>query len=128
VFPGGFGAAKNLCSFAEQGAEMSVQEDVAAVLRGFREASKPIGLCCIAPVLAAKTLSPCEVTIGQEGEVAQAIRAWGSTHVERSVVQHHVDIANKLVTTPAYMCEGAPVHEVFAGIDLMVSDVLDQVV
>mmetsp|Transcript_1862 Transcript_1862/g.4246 ORF Transcript_1862/g.4246 Transcript_1862/m.4246 type:complete len:253 (-) Transcript_1862:74-832(-) len=128
VFPGGFGAAKNLSSFAVEGASMSVQEDVASVLRSFRAANKPIGLCCIAPVLAAKTLAGCEVTVGAEGEVPQAIRSWGATHVPREVSEVHLDQANKLITTPAYMCGDAPIHKVFEGIDNMVAGVLDQVV
>jgi len=33
--PGGFGAAKNWCDFAVKGAEMTVQEDVEAVLKDF---------------------------------------------------------------------------------------------
>lgn len=56
VFPGGFGAAKNLSDFGFKGAEMSVDPEVERVIREFHAAGKPIALCCIAPVLAAKVL------------------------------------------------------------------------
>ena len=49
VFPGGFGAAKNLSSFAHS-AEPSVDPEVARVLRQCLEAGKPMALCCIGNV------------------------------------------------------------------------------
>ena len=54
LIPGGFGAAKNLCTFGFDGADMTVHEDIEKVLRDFRSADKVIGLTCIAPVIAAK--------------------------------------------------------------------------
>jgi enhancing lycopene biosynthesis protein 2 len=53
VFPGGFGAAKNLSDFASAGAKTRVNADVARLLREVHASGKPIGLACIAPVLAA---------------------------------------------------------------------------
>ncbi|XP_012926823.1 ES1 protein homolog, mitochondrial isoform X2 [Heterocephalus glaber] len=43
IFPGGFGAAKNLSTFAVDGKDCRVNEDVARVLREFHAAGKPIG-------------------------------------------------------------------------------------
>ncbi len=56
MFPGGFGAAKNLSDFGFKGADMAVDPEVARVLKEFHAAGKPIALCCIAPILAAKVL------------------------------------------------------------------------
>lgn len=39
------------------------------------------------------------------------------------VQEIHTDTKNKIVTTPAFMCE-APLHEIFDGIGAMVSKVL----
>ncbi|XP_056321878.1 glutamine amidotransferase-like class 1 domain-containing protein 3, mitochondrial isoform X1 [Danio aesculapii] len=64
IFPGGFGAAKNLCSWAVNGKDCSVNDQVKAVLQAFHAEKKPIGLCCISPVLAAKVFPGCEVTVG----------------------------------------------------------------
>ncbi|XP_036302018.1 glutamine amidotransferase-like class 1 domain-containing protein 3, mitochondrial isoform X2 [Pipistrellus kuhlii] len=102
IFPGGFGAAKNL-------------------------------LCCIAPVLAAKVLPGVEVTVGHEQEeggkwpyagTAEAIKAMGAKHCVKGVTEAHVDQKNKLVTTPAFMCETA-LHHIHDGIGAMVKKVLE---
>ncbi|XP_072178040.1 glutamine amidotransferase-like class 1 domain-containing protein 3, mitochondrial [Diadema setosum] len=132
VFPGGFGAAKNLSNFAVEGSKCTVIPDVERVLKEFHQAKKPIGLCCIAPVLAAKVLPGCSVTVGHESEeggkwpyagTAGAIKEIGSKHVSKDVTEAHVDEENKIVTAPAYMCETG-VHEVFDGIGQMVSNVI----
>jgi enhancing lycopene biosynthesis protein 2 len=132
VFPGGFGAAKNLCSFAKQGEQMTVSDDVAAVIRAFHSAGKAIGLVCIAPVMGAKVLGTraggpgCEVTIGIEngpggkGGVSSAIESWGSVSVPKPVEQAHVDTKRKVYSAPAYMDDGATPAQVFAGISAMV--------
>ncbi|XP_061548888.1 glutamine amidotransferase-like class 1 domain-containing protein 3, mitochondrial [Phycodurus eques] len=131
IFPGGFGAAKNLCTWAVQGKDCSVNGEVKAALEAFRGEGKPIGLCCIAPVLAAKVFPGCEVTVGLENDdkypnttdTAAAIKQLGCEHVSAAVSRSHVDRKNKLVTTCAFMCD-APIHEVFDGIGSMVQDVL----
>eukprot|EP01094_Clydonella_sp_ATCC50884_P009078 TRINITY_DN1860_c0_g1_i2.p1 TRINITY_DN1860_c0_g1~~TRINITY_DN1860_c0_g1_i2.p1 ORF type:complete len:247 (+),score=74.87 TRINITY_DN1860_c0_g1_i2:41-781(+) len=124
IFPGGFGAAKNLSSFAFEGDKYTVKEDVESVVKAFHSAGKPIGMCCISPVIAAKVLKGCSVTIGNDTDVAGAIESVGAQHVSKDVHQAHVDAANKLVTAPAYMYGDAPVHEVAEGIDRMVEEVL----
>lgn len=127
VFPGGFGAAKNLCDFAEKGAACSVQPDVARVLREFHGAKKPIGLCCIAPVLAARVLGTaaggpgCTLTIGSDAGTAAALSKMGATNIERRVDEALVDATNLIVSTPAYMCDSGP-SGVFTGIGAMVDE------
>ncbi|XP_073330248.1 glutamine amidotransferase-like class 1 domain-containing protein 3, mitochondrial [Pagrus major] len=131
IFPGGFGAAKNLCTWAVQGKDCSVNDEVKAALQAFHTEGKPIGLCCISPVLAAKVFPGCEVTVGVEKDdkypdttgTADAINQLGCKHVSKSVSESHVDEKNKLVTTSAFMCN-APIHEIFDGIGAMVKDVL----
>ena len=51
---GGFGAAKNLSSWAVDGVDCTVDFDVKRVVGEFHGAKKAIGACCIAPVLMAK--------------------------------------------------------------------------
>src|SRR4051794_37411491 len=68
VFPGGFGAAKNLSDFASKGASCSVHPEVQRIVREMHGSGKPVGLACIAPVLAAQVLgeqSP-QLTIGPD--------------------------------------------------------------
>lgn len=133
VFPGGFGAAKNLCTFAADGADCSVDPDAARVIREFHAAGKPIGMCCIAPVLGAKVLGKraggpgVSVTVGDDAGAGAAIGAMGSVAVVRPVERACVDEANRMVTAPAYMYGDAPVHAVFDGIGEMIRGVLDRV-
>jgi len=128
VFPGGFGAAKNLCNFATKGGECEVNPDVERIIRGFHNAKKPIALCCIAPVLAARVLGTrmngpgCTVTIGADAATADAIRTMGSQAVGRSVLESCTDMKHKIVTSPAYMFDNAKPHEVFQGIGRMIDD------
>jgi enhancing lycopene biosynthesis protein 2 len=54
VFPSGYGAAKNPSDYTFKGSECSVYPDVARLAREMHAAPKPIGVICIAPVIAAK--------------------------------------------------------------------------
>ncbi len=131
-FPGGFGAAKNLCDFATKGADCEVRPDVERLIQGFHGAGKPVGMCCIAPVLAAKVLGTknggpgVSVTIGDDAQTAGAIEQMGSTNVAKAVTEACVDTANHLITAPAYMCDAAP-HEVYEGIGEMVDRTLARI-
>lgn len=55
--------------FAVKGGDMTVNSEVERVIKDFHAAKKPIGLCCIAPVLAARVLggSGVTLTLGQTG-------------------------------------------------------------
>lgn len=129
-FPGGFGAAKNLCTFAKDGANMTVHADVDRLIKAFHGAGKPVGLCCIAPVLAAKSLGTkaggpgCTVTLGDDPGVAAAVAGWGSTHQTQSAERACVDAKQNVVTTPAYMYGEATPWQVFQGIGQMVEQTL----
>lgn len=65
---GGFGAAKNLCDWAVKSKNCAVQPDIEKLIKAFHKAGKPLGMCCIAPVLAAKILPGCELTVGHDKE------------------------------------------------------------
>lgn len=124
VFPGGFGAAKNLCNFATSGADMTVIPDVERVLNEFHEAKKPIGLCCISPLLAAKVFPGVEVTVGSSDDpAAQAVNAMGGRHVAKDVNESHTDETNRVITAPAFMYGEAPLHDIFDGIGKMIAGV-----
>lgn len=122
IFPGGFGAAKNLCSFAFDGANCSVDPEVERVLMTFQEAKKPIGILCIAPVMGAKILG-AEVTIGNDKDTAAAICQMGGTHVEKQVTEIHIDEVRNVITTPAYMYD-AGIAQVAEGIEKLVCEVV----
>jgi enhancing lycopene biosynthesis protein 2 len=119
VFPGGFGAAINLCTFAVDGADCTVDPDVEALIAGMLEQHKPIAAICIAPALLARVVGmrriPANLTIGNDATTAEAIRKMGATHCECPVTEMVVDREHKIVSTPAYMLGKGPA-EVYAGI------------
>ena len=118
AFPGGFGAAKNLCNWAEKGAACDVHPEVERVIKEFHQASKPIAAICIAPVLLARVLGKEKVTltIGDDKETAAEIQKTGAIHEDCPVDDYISDRESKIVTTPAYMYDHAKPHEVFKGI------------
>ena len=105
IFPGGFGAAKNLSTVAFKGADAVVIPEVEKAIEQMVELKKPIGALCISPAILAKVLKNVSVTIGSDKGTAEAIEAMGATHVETS----HGDVVfdeDKLVfTTPCYMLD-----------------------
>jgi enhancing lycopene biosynthesis protein 2 len=126
ILPGGYGAAKNLCTFATEGVKLQVNPDVERLVRAMAAAGKPIGFICISPVIAAKVLGSKKVklTIGNDPATAAALNALGAVHVDALVDQIVVDEKNKVVSTPAYML-GPSIAPVSAGIEKLVSAVLE---
>ena len=125
IVPGGFGAAKNLSDFAVKGAECTVQPDVLALAEAFAEASKPVGLMCISPAMAAKIYGPGVIcTIGNDADTATVVNKMGATHQECDVSDIVEDKARKLVSTPAYMLANS-ISEAASGINKMVDRVLE---
>lgn len=131
VMPGGYGVAKNHCTFALEGAEAEIRPDVAAFVRGFFDAGKPVGAICIAPALVALALSgraSAELTLGNDPGIAGAMAALGQHHrATPSAREIIVDEAHKLITTPAYMFDDARLSDVFVGIERCVTEVLTRV-
>ncbi len=105
IFPGGFGAAKNLSSFAVDGPGCTAEPAVEAAIRTMHAAGKPIGALCIAPALLARVLGKVDLTIGSDAGTAAALEAMGARHCPAGHGQVVVDKAHKLVTTPCYMLE-----------------------
>jgi len=129
VLPGGFGAAKNLCSFAFDGPQGSVQPDVLRLVREMAAAKKPICAICIAPTVIAlalgKDLAP-QLTIGTDEGTAQAINGTGSKHVACPVTEFVVDRERRIVSTPAYMLAGS-IAEAATGIEKAVKATIDMI-
>lgn len=126
LLPGGFGAAKNLCTFAVDGDQCTVNEELAAFLRAANGAGVPIGAMCIAPAVLARVfgaeLRP-RVTIGNDVATAGLINNLGARHVDCPVNEAVVDFENRIVTTPAYMVADN-IGEVFDGAAVLVEKLL----
>jgi enhancing lycopene biosynthesis protein 2 len=124
VFPGGFGVAKNLCTFAFDGVKCTVNKDVESAIKSTVVEEKPIGALCISPVLIAKILVDVEVTIGNDEAASSAIETFGATHIEKTHGQIVYDPKYKLVTTPCYMLD-ATIDQIADGADNVVKKILE---
>ena len=119
VFPGGFGVAKNLCSYAFDGVDMKVLPLVEQLIRNAHKEKIPLGGICISPVMIAKVLSRGMMTVGNSRETGSHLESMGVEYSPQDSVDICVDEKNKIVTAPAYMNE-ASVSEVYQGIEKLV--------
>lgn len=126
--PGGFGAAKNLFTFAYKGLDFTVEKDIEAVILNFHNAKKPIGAMCIAPMMLAKVLSSygVEITLGPADNLGCSVEDLFGVRVlvaEKDGVV--VDAKNRVVTTPAYMYGDNTIANVGIGAENMVNAVVE---
>lgn len=128
IFPGGYGAAKNICDFASRGVECAVNPEVERIIKEMHRAQKPLGFICIAPVIAAKVLGALhpELTIGNDKATIGALMEMGARHKICSVDEIVVDENNKIISTPAYML-GPSISCIASGIEKLVLKVLEMI-
>ncbi len=124
IFPGGFGVAKNLCSFAFDGVDCFVNAEVEKAIRDTVVEEKPIGALCISPALITKVLGDVEVTIGEDAETSTAIEKMGGTHVQTTHGEIVVDEKYKIITTPCYMLN-ATIDQIATGAENAVKKLLE---
>ncbi len=105
IFPGGFGAAKNLSTVAFDGADAKVNPEVEDAIKQTLAEHKPIGALCISPAVVAKVIQGVEVTIGNDPGTAEAIEKMGSKHVVSTHGQVVHDHKYNVFTTPCYMLD-----------------------
>ncbi|MCB1185569.1 isoprenoid biosynthesis glyoxalase ElbB [bacterium] len=128
VFPGGFGAAKNLCDFAATGADCNVNSEVARLVQAAHAAGKPMAFVCISPVIAAALLGNrgVKVTIGDDEEAAGQITEMGGRHMNCAVKEMVIDNENKIITSPAYM-KAENIAELFDDVTASVNALIEMV-
>ena len=134
IMPGGFGVAKNLCTFASEGANGKIlYPELEHDIKGMHSDGRPIGAICISPALIgialrvderSSTGEGIEMTLGAEGGAADELRKLGHKHFVTKPSEIHVDKKHKIVTTPAYMYDDAPIDQVFTGIEKLVEAVM----
>ena len=123
LFPGGFGAAKNLSSFAFDGSSCNVNSDVKAAVTEMVDLGKPIGALCISPVILASILGDVELTIGDDSGTIKGIEEMGATHIKTAHGEIVVDQGKKIVTTPCYMLD-ANIGQIAEGAQNVVKEIL----
>ncbi|KAA3605890.1 MAG: isoprenoid biosynthesis protein ElbB [Calditrichaeota bacterium] len=130
ILPGGFGVAKNFCSFAFEGPNCSFDEEIAKMVLDVHNQGKPVGAICISPALIAKIfekIKSVKLTIGTDEGIANAVTSLNANHIVCEETDCVVDIENKIVTTPAYNISGVKIANVEQGISKLVSEVLSMI-
>ena len=124
LFPGGFGAAKNLCTWAFDGVEASVIPEVEKAVKEMISLSRPIGALCISPVILAKIIGDVKLTIGEDEGTIQLLESVGATHVNTTHGEVVVDPDYLIVTTPCYMLD-ATIDQIAEGAENVVRKMIE---
>jgi enhancing lycopene biosynthesis protein 2 len=123
IFPGGFGAAKNLSDWAFEGSKSKILPEIKKAILDMASGEKPIGALCISPTLLANALGNVTITIGQDENTAKELTKLGAHHIITQPCEVAVDHKNKIVTGPCYMLE-SNIAQIAEGIENVVKEML----
>ncbi len=123
IFPGGFGAAKNLCTWAMDGDACTVNQDVQKAVKSMSDAGKPVGAMCIAPVILARVLTDTDLTTGNDKASQEFIERMGSTYSMSEHGEVVIDREKKIFTTPCYMLD-ANITDIANGTENIVNEMM----
>jgi enhancing lycopene biosynthesis protein 2 len=120
ILPGGFGVAKNLCSFAFDGADATVNPDAKRIIQECYKQNKPIAAICIAPALVALSLAALNpeitLTLGTDEGMNTVLEDIGVRSKSCLTTSFIVDEKNKITSSPAYMHGKSKISELREGI------------
>ena len=107
IIVGGYGAAKNLCTYANDGPRGKVNDELRNLIVKMNKLGKPIGAMCIGSVVVAMALRDTGehtiLTIGSDEKVAADLEQMGAKHQNTHVDQICYDPTHNIVSTPAFM-------------------------
>lgn len=117
VIPGGFGNAKNFTSWAFDGSNGEIRNDVKLLIVNMINVGKPIVALCVSPVVLAKAMEGTNIelnlTIGSTKSASpysisgfmEGIQTTGAATSEREINEILIDYKNKIISAPCYMME-----------------------
>jgi enhancing lycopene biosynthesis protein 2 len=135
MLPGGFGAAKNLTTWALSGPKGDIDPEVKRVLSESVTSATPVALICMSPVIMAKALEGTDVsallTVGNTedpslyeiGAISGGMESLGARARMCGLTETIVDREHKIVTSPAYMMD-VDISQVAEGIANTVKELL----
>jgi enhancing lycopene biosynthesis protein 2 len=129
IFPGGFGVAKNLCSFAFDGADASIDPEAKRIIQEAYDLRKPIGAICVAPALIALALAEknpnITLTLGTDPGPNGMLEQIGVKSKECLTTAFIKDDENLIACSPAYMHGNSSISELEQGISQCVKAVIE---
>ena len=123
VFPGGSGSAKNIFTYARDGENFTVDEEIAAIIRQFHADGKPIGAMCIAPLMVARVIEGATVTMGKDPHTSALVEQFGGHALPTSHGEVAHDRRNRLFSVPCYMLP-SQISDIFKDAFSLVDDML----
>ena len=122
ALPGGMGAARNLSTYAFDGANMTVLPEVEKAILDTHASHKPVVAMCIAPMVLAKVMGPfgVKLTLGDVCGASSIATQLGAVHQVCGPTDICVDEKNLVITTPAYMV-GTHISQIFDGAENMIA-------
>jgi enhancing lycopene biosynthesis protein 2 len=123
IFPGGFGAAKNLCNWATEGDNCTVNNEVGAAIIAMSESGKPIGAMCIAPVILANLFKGTKLTTGDDPASKHFIETKGNEYTTTVHGEVVIDQVRKIFSTPCYMLD-ASISQIAEGTENIVREMM----
>ncbi|MBN2790499.1 MAG: isoprenoid biosynthesis glyoxalase ElbB [Candidatus Delongbacteria bacterium] len=131
IFPGGFGIAKNLCTYAYEGRNGSVDSRIKELIVSFFKSKKYIGVICISPVMIGMALSgiaeDLKLTPGYFEKAAEDLKYFGANPVMLDSTDICIDDLNKVISAPAYMNSDATLYQVYTGIEKLVKFISEKI-
>lgn len=119
VIPGGFGAAKNLTTWAFSGPDGEIHPEVKAAIVAMVAAGKPVAGLCMGPTVIAKALENSDIkavlTVGSTSApspydiaaISAGMEKAGAIAEQHTVSEIAVDQEYKIITAPCYMMEAS---------------------
>lgn len=129
ILPGGFGVAKNLCSFAFDGTKAKVDPEVKRIINEAYDQKKPIGAICISPALVALSLAEknpnITLTLGTDDHSNKMLNEIGVKSKDCLTTAFIKDEENRIACSPAYMHGNSRISELEQGISQCVKSVIE---
>ena len=123
VLPGGFGVAKNLCTYAFDGPDMKVNPEVEKAITDMLRLKKPVGAMCIAPVILAKIIGNVDLTIGTDQTTEKHVQQLGAVNIPSGHGEVITDKNHLVFTTPCYMLD-ARILDIAKGTDNLIQQMI----
>lgn len=136
VIPGGFGAAKNITTWALNGANGEINASVRDLIIETIKAKKPIAALCMGPTVIAKALEKtgvkAKLTVGTTKEkspydiaaISEDMQKLGAVAEMKTCNEFSIDTANNIISAPCYMME-ASIDQVYENIKITINKLFD---
>lgn len=136
VIPGGFGAAKNLSTWAIDGPDSEIDSDVRRLIIHMLAEGKPIVALCMGPTVVAKAVEgtgmSVRLTVGSTEEsspydiqgISDGMKQIGANPEMASIDQIVYDESNNVISAPCYMMD-AEIDQIYDNVKMAIDKLFE---